>query len=775
MRLQRIEIKDVGRKGSHRVLDLTTVPEGLVAITGDNGAGKTTLLEASCPGALFRSLPSRHPGGLVDVAVGRAAVIEARYEHDGSTWTARHLLDGDHRRAEAHLYRDGVPATMGDHTSNGKARVFDRLVGEVWPSWTTVAASRFWVQGGGGSWASLTPTQRRAMLRELLGLEQYQRIAEQAKHRAAAAAEALAGLEQRDEQARQAAVEIERLQAHVAETQSAVTDAELRVQEASALVGRLEEELDRARAAEAVNRAAELRARRQNLEQQITQTEADLADATVSAQAARERLVSAQERVAKAMDAYHARDAEVRAWRAADGDAARAEERVEQLRRSLPSDASISPEAAEAQVVRIRQELSDLQARASERAKLLERVRSVRTAAQRARGTVQELAAVPCGGEGEFASCGLIASAVRARNDLGPLQEELAALEQQVAGMEDVQEQIIATSQTLDRATDIQRRAITASQQLARLEQAVETARMARARVPTPAPVPMERPSTVEADQAQRAFVEADGRRQMLAGRLLTLQTDLHHLPAPPPVDGDASSERTSTEVQRDLDAARQRVTAAAARHRDAQRQADQAEADLRGTQRVAPQAPDPEELSTARATLDRWSRIHAAAGPRGVQAVLVDHAGPAISETANELLAAAYGDRRFEIEIQTTQAKRDGSGDKDVLEVVVHDAERGEHGALDNLSGGEIDMVRAALSLGVAEHHGRMSGAWETAWADEAGAALTSENAGRWVTMLRMAAQRMGIRHMLIVSHDENVQRACDTIIDVRDLEVGS
>jgi len=110
------------------------------------------------------------------------------------------------------------------------------------------------------------------------------------------------------------------------------------------------------------------------------------------------------------------------------------------------------------------------------------------------------------------------------------------------------------------------------------------------------------------------------------------------------------------------------------------------------------------------------------------------------------------------------------------VMAAIVHDAATGITGAVENLSGGEEDLVRAALGMALARHHGDISGVrWETAWADEAGAWLTRENAARWAEMMRVAAAEMGVHQVLVVTHDAEVIAACDAQIGEEDLACSS
>src|SRR5215831_10954474 len=125
MRLERLEVRHLTSL-QHVVLDLTTLPAGLIAITGQNGTGKTTLLE-SVIGALYRTLPSRD-GELVDYATDNDSTLDARIAVEGlGVFHARVNLDPARRATEAVLEHQEVAV------SDGKVSTFDAAVRQRFP------------------------------------------------------------------------------------------------------------------------------------------------------------------------------------------------------------------------------------------------------------------------------------------------------------------------------------------------------------------------------------------------------------------------------------------------------------------------------------------------------------------------------------------------------------------------------------------------------------------------------------------------------------------
>jgi exonuclease SbcC len=781
MRLQKLRIKDIGRLGSERVLDLDGLPDGLIAITGENGDGKTTLLECSCPGALYRTLPSRSPGGLVDVARGKKAIVEATYLHDGHTFRALHLLNGDRRVGEAHLYCDDEPYAADGLVSNGKVKVFDKLVVAPWPSWDVVAASRFWTQKGSGSWAKLDAPARRALLRELLGLGRWQRIADSAKGQLRIVEadvlrleEVIARLESQAEKARAWGVDRdkhaalrEKLRPEVESMRAACVD--------------MEQELEAARLAESASRAAEQLAKRVGLEQaaEVAEDEYSLSvtaeeDARAANGKAKDLATEARAFESEAIASRRVRDAGLVRIR-------RIETEVALLEESQVPDAP-DQETARERLTRA-QERADGVGTKLRKAGALSRIVTALAAQLRdAERRVGMLDGVPCGGDGEFSACHFLGDAVKTRDALPGNKAKLAEAEDDAEAAA-VDPDALPEARA---AVEAARLEIDTAAKAEQLRDALTRARAGAvaARNELPPEVATEMPphliGAIEHEAVTiDALARADAANRALYEKLKGLRMRLEGLPSLVQLQAAASDEgwtgRPVPTIQANLTAARREA-------REVAGELEQATRDHVVAGRLADEhAVDNEELEKHRADVDKYRadaerlrRIQHAAGPRGVQAVLVDASGPAISATANELLAVACGWPRFRLEIRTTKETRDGKGQRDVMECIVHDAETGISGKLENTSGGEIDMLKAGLAMGVAAHHSEQTGMkWETGWADESDSALTPGKATGWVAMMRVAAKRLGIRQLLIISHNDHVQRACDAVIDVNDLEV--
>ncbi|HXK36399.1 MAG TPA: metallophosphoesterase, partial [Candidatus Paceibacterota bacterium] len=103
--------------------------------------------------------------------------------------------------------------------------------------------------------------------------------------------------------------------------------------------------------------------------------------------------------------------------------------------------------------------------------------------------------------------------------------------------------------------------------------------------------------------------------------------------------------------------------------------------------------------LVTRKAEAAEWQYLERACGADGIQALELDALGPGIAEVANRLLSAAYG-QRFSIIFKTTRIAGRGSHVKQVedFQVIITDADDGTEQELSTLSGGESVWIKNAV-----------------------------------------------------------------------------
>jgi len=142
-------------------LDLE-IPPGLVGVYGVNGAGKSTLLEA-----IVFSLWGKARTGKEDVrtsGVGGDCVAEVEFEHEGHLYLVRRTLTGINSTAKAEAHCDRLLMAEGVRDTG---RYVHQVLGM---DDTAFRASVFAEQKQLAAFSSQTPTERRRLILQLLGI-----------------------------------------------------------------------------------------------------------------------------------------------------------------------------------------------------------------------------------------------------------------------------------------------------------------------------------------------------------------------------------------------------------------------------------------------------------------------------------------------------------------------------------------------------------------------------------------------------------------------------
>jgi DNA repair exonuclease SbcCD ATPase subunit/DNA repair exonuclease SbcCD nuclease subunit len=777
LRLKRVEMVDMGVRG-RRVLDLDQMPDGIIGIDAPNGAGKSTLLEASCAGAAFRNFPSRKPGNLFDVAVSRTAVLDVTYEEGEHEWRLLHHIDGEARKTEAHIYRDGKPYSDGELESNGKNKVFKALVAGVWPTWDALAATRFQKQGGDGSWSKLKEGARRELLREMLGLAGLQSVADEAKNALRGTHLDLGALEEETGRCEERLAEWDRNRVRLEDLRLALTEGAKTIRPLEVKHDGLQSDIHKALAWERADWALKVRAEWDDLHDAIMSHRAKLVDAEVEQGDA---TIQASEALL-ALDEIRARDKQAAAawsqYRERELAISDIKRRLGVARSHLATDARPDAQPIQDAADAAAREVNDVFEHRNAETVLQRRLDAAQLAVRTCERGAELAGRVPCGGDGDYAECELLQDALDGKAKLPEVQAEC---EQARAGMTGVTAQDVGDAQErLAQARECVRRAREEQSRWDAVEELLLL--LAKAESALGDPPEMEAELADALASASKSHASAAERQQRARERMAGVRANissaerrLAEIGDPPKVedvprwDGPASD--TLQAAAREVSAELQQL-----RHYQSQREGEAkaleplVEAGKGLAEDLAAKQSTAADLAAKAAD---FKRIQDAFGPRGIQAVLVHDAGPAVSEATNALICEAYGWQRFRVDLQTVAEKASGDGLKDAMDVVVYDAERGASGKMENLSPGEIDMVRAAFAMGLSEHHSSVLGIrWLTAWADEPGSALTTDNAHRWMRMQRVALERLGIRQLLLVTHDEAVKATCDRVLDISELD---
>lgn len=809
MRFEHVTIRNVGPFADVS-LDLSALP-GLVAVVGPNGAGKSSLLELLAA-SLFRATPTR--GSLVALAKGRDAQLEVRAVN-GAPWTLRHDLDAVSGKSEAiAIDEHGAPTT-----DSAKVRDFDRWALGHLPRPEVFYASTFAAQGSGG-FLSMSPGERKAVLLRILSVEHLEVLAERAREQLRAAtndwriararleetpalahvdveaaerAEAFAmdrlALEHADLTSADAALSRARTawQKHVAEL--AKLDA---LEVANSADARKVMAID-ARIADArklVERGAEIRAaaaRAASLATEIDRTAAERREDAKAADMLRRRVESERDRAEKAKREAAAADLDALAQLKIS------ETAVERRASDTRNLAEVGSKVEELSRERAELEAAIAALRGRQVVGAEGRIEALRAALSRiAWGTISEKSAPTVDRYLAIAQKALAADDIAAIDavEVPPaLQAAESKLRLVAQGLEEgaartgrLRDSIFTQTAKIDaaaeRATEIAARAAAAREAQKAAEDLLNELDGDRYQADQRVELHAERDRAMRDEAAELAPIAAELRALDAAeGLIVELKTQLEQIGA------DMRRRRAEADAL-DLPAPgcqpqepdESHVATLRARHQAAIEEAARARAAVETARRDAEAARAADErraaLTAELAALTEhqadWSLVADALGRDGLQAAEIDAAGPELTELVNDLLRTCVGPR-WTVTIETQKLSADGKRLLEGCEVRVLDTVAGREGAAETFSGGERVLLGEAVSLALSMLACRRAGlVGVTLVRDETGAALDPANGRAYVAMLRRAAELVGARQCLFVTHVPELAELADARIVV-------
>jgi exonuclease SbcC len=786
-------------------LDVAALPEGVIAVTGPNGVGKSTALR------VWRAVLDRAARlTLVAQAETRDAWVECSYELGGVGRTTRFSIDGHKAAAEVSVLDDaGAPAF-----ASTSVRAYDAWAATALPACDVFTSALFSAQGE-PSFLDKTPAERKAVVLRALGVERLERMAAEARARAEKVRQEIGAKGAAIEETRRRADVGPAEFAHAAAlgtrggTETALAAAREALAHArashAALVVAYEDAV-RARRAAADAQAAFDAAHRilQGIVDERTRHEAvlrdaALVDAAVAALPAAERDVEAARRTveetrarldlvtgeAKAarLAAITAKAALVTTERRARDTATAAIgiEGVERHAAELPertriaAEAEAAAKAQEAVVEALRDAGADVSARRIEtlRDGLTRIASATLTAIEASNYAVEVLSAdTKILSESEAAPRKLGA----AKSELSRLREnletarisrdaanvnaeKLTALRALAAQARDAAEAVTVARRAVDDAT-ARERAAEADEGAAR-EPASRAAGILSAaeRVLVTTRTVAGRASEIA---AARSALEQIAARETAARATLDERRRARDLAPEPPALPPQPADLAVPEAA---------VQQAEKRHADAQAAVTRAEAAVEQAREAAARVT---AMEAERAALDEQLadlvKLGEDLGTRGLIALLVDAAGPELSEIASALLRECYGPR-WSVAFRTTRIGTDGQEIEDFIVEVTdsHEAVPNPRDARE-FSGGQRVIIGEAVSLALATIAIRRSGLQGcTLVRDESGAALDEETAPLYPAMLRAAARLAGARRVLFVTHNPALPALCDGRVTVQ------
>ncbi|HDR9208812.1 TPA: SMC family ATPase [Burkholderia vietnamiensis] len=749
-------------------LDLESLPEGLIALTGPNGAGKTTIMDNLHP---YRIMPSRASKLSVDAfsywdhLCGTQARKEFEWTHDGIRYRSSFAFRKPGKTGKAdyflfYLSTDGEwrPVTLPDGTvSDGKGETYDRCVEAISGSLESFFTSVFSAQNR-RPLASYSASEIKALLAELLNIEHLRGLSAKAGDVAKVLSKrldavqqeivAFSGKRERAEQMRQSiAADVEVLNATRTQREALQGSIANLVQQRAGLVAKQSEN------AGVESRLRDLSTRRNEL---IATLQSLDRDATADRQRASQRRSAIQSAIRGFEATIQQRDAILGAAAVRDGALLRLgqlEARMEPLQRAIAE-----LDAKRLRLVTLRSSLSGLQSEGSSASTLLENLR--------AQAAVVD--AVPCSGMDIHAACPLLAQARKASNDANAqtvtiqnlrgryrtlkaeadsLEPALAELQAKQAELRSVSESLAAERQALQRATDLAARKPL-------LDAADAGMVTSRAEL-----------SALDAEE-----VEATRRRETERARASALIRE---------IDTEASRlaavdvTRVIADIDNQLTERRNGLTATDARIEALIRSQATRETELAGLERDLAGF-DATHALAARISdeIAQWKLGAKSLGNDGVIALTIDDAGPALTQTVNDLLLACYG-TRFTVEIRTQRALANGDL-REGFEILVHDAESDSTKAVGVMSGGQKVWINECLTRGIALYSAGNAGQpYQSLFSDESDGPLDPQRKVQFMRMKREVLRLGRYEREFSISQTPELIAEADAVIDVAALAV--
>jgi exonuclease SbcC len=701
MRLHHLRLRGITEAFPNEVcVDFDSMGEGLIAIVGENGAGKSTLI-GSVFAALFRQLPGQKRS-LYDFATHPQPEIDLTFSVNGARYRSLLKIDPKSRQMESYLFNgDGKPLT------NGKKEPFEEFVRKCAGTPEFFLSSIFSSQKRTGNFLSLDRSERKELfIRELLGLDRLRLIAAAAKAKAEEVARTTLGL---DGQVKSLKELVEADIEDPAEVEARLAEVSSRLETLETEKRVAQERLLELQAVEASRKP--LLAEVDALKQRLRKADAEITEA--KRQIGRdENLLTGK----KDLAALTERGTLL---------ATRIEELHRQIReiQGLEESNRVTERTVQALDAELRANLSEL-----------ERLRVER----------EELAVVPCRGEGPYASCPKIRRAVQAGGKIPTLEGDVATLSIEVDVQRGSLVQLATPSSQLTRTLEgceQDRRKVDQERQRYEELRAVEVRREERLK------------GLGRLNQAQAE----------LAGELTQKESTLSVF-----ADLDVQMRTSRREIEdtdrQIISCRRERDSLIARQAQIKQRQEQQETARTRLAQVEA-------ELRAARTEQEDFNYLAKVFGPDEIQLCEIQAAGPQVSILVNSLLEGCF-DNKFEIRFRTQRPKADGKGMVDDFDVEVRNKNLDRTCLVDELSGGQFVLVNEAVNLGIAIYNMRQGEGirYETLFRDETVGALDAANGKEYVRMLRRAMDLGGFHQVIFICHTPLVWELADTVLSVRE-----
>lgn len=706
-------------------LDLSRYDAGLIALVGANGRGKTTLIENMHP---YPEMLTR-AGTLQEHFRLKDSFRELYFtdERTGQAYRALIQIDGANAsgRAEYHLFRDGKPLT------NGRKADYEQAIGQLFGSLSLFVRSAFVSQKppkGHPDLTDATKGEKKALFRELAGLDYLQAYSEAAREKAK-------GLEA---QLERDAGRVEALQDRLdirgdTETDLANRRNELQAKSTELLGLESKGRSAKARAEELrgkveANRQIEANIRESENRQEKLRAEVEHIDgARVTYQAA----LAGRPAAEKAL-------AEIEALKAEEGDLHGKQAEVLKERERI-NNQHVDTQRA---VTDRRRKVEAAQAKLDREIAVL--AQKVAAAAFRVDELEIELTTTitcPACQHSFHPDADSVRAKIAQQQEAGyELGKELQEKKRELAQLDSDKAQITdPPAPELPAFDDDRLREIAA-----KLKATAEHIQRSILKAADEAAVRLQEGEKRTAQIVQE-LAELGTRHDELAGKLLGPELE----------EAFAEAQRELAKLEAQYRVCRDGVKTLEAIVASLEKQLAELDQVARELETLRDQVAGKQQDAAD------WRYLERAAGPDGIQALELDAMGPGIAEVANRLLSAAYGSR-FAVEFRTTRIGGAGSKKRQIedFQIAVLDSEHGSEQLLETLSGGEAVWIKRAIydSFGIIRD--RSTGQrFLTCFQDEADGALDPEARLAYFRMLEAAHLEAGRRHTIVITHSQEAQ----------------
>lgn len=731
-----------------------------VALTGDNGAGKSTVFD--CIYAAFFGDVTK-PNGLYSLFKNsKDGLIDLTFEMKGSEYRIRRLIDGVGRKQKPYFYVDGQPIT------EGKVAEFESKVRETLGiSEKAFLASVYNAQTQKGNPLSMNDRDRRDLLTEVLGLGQFDAPFDLVSNQLSNVLRNADALETQRMALSTKLQDPAMLQQQKADIKIRLVELEQRIEESEKLAQKYRQDLANAQAnaqqLEEINRQIDV------LQQQIDSDKKAIADLEAKVQKNRSELLDKADEIRAAAQAITVNQELLPGYKETEALIANDLEKWHETHRNHSLHLTANVVNARTEVDLRQRKLERLE---KDKANLQAQLKGNESSIASLRPATLLLESVPCKGMEINNTCDLLKNAHASVGQITLLEKEIIELavhiEAKSAEITAVQAEIAecrAKVSELEQQQKEWNEAQPPKDLRDRLEHHRGLIKTAEAKISELAPLAKNEPYLKDAEDRIAGYEQEINvcrlRMDSNADALTTWQKKR---------DDAKNLQETISLCQREIQNA-EGGRAAACQEKD-QLSARIGQLDALIDQALSIQK-EIEELAADRETLlqevSLLEFLKEGLGPKGARALKIDSAGPEISELVNALLRECYG-QKFTILIKTLRDLQSGE-QREKLEFSIIDNETGEETPVENKSGGEQQLIKEVISLGLCIYQRRRAGIdTRTIIRDESCSALTEENTERYVRMLDKACQIGGFDQVLYVSHKSCAQQMADAVIAIED-----